>query len=227
MTMPNERTRAIIETRMFLRGLVSPGVLPRLPPVTSAVREEARALLRHYPGAAHIHIAHRAVPQYFGPMLSPKGIGGGGTELYSLWGFQTGLLSPCEDGYGISAELGGMNIWYWARDRKSVRNAFRRACRRAVLRRFLPWIAPPPAVLDTTLACSVDAVTHPSERTRALSDCKQFLERLSRQRSEPDVPAPVREYACWLLRHYPSGFEFELAHHALPQLFGPVPGRGN
>jgi hypothetical protein len=49
MTLPSERTRAVIRARDFLFRLCSPhgGGIKRIP---SEVREEARRLLRHYPG---------------------------------------------------------------------------------------------------------------------------------------------------------------------------------
>lgn len=46
MTTPTERTRAVIQTADFLGRLLYPHLTPRVP---KAVREEARALLRHYP----------------------------------------------------------------------------------------------------------------------------------------------------------------------------------
>lgn len=51
MTMPNERTRAVVWARDFLRRLSSPceGGIKGVP---KAVREEARRVLRHFP---HMH----------------------------------------------------------------------------------------------------------------------------------------------------------------------------
>lgn len=48
MTLPCERTRAVIRARDFLLRLASPygGGIKGIP---KAVREEARAVLRHYP----------------------------------------------------------------------------------------------------------------------------------------------------------------------------------
>ena len=45
MTLPDERYRAVKHTEQFLRRLAA-GDIPR---VAKAVRDEARALLRHYP----------------------------------------------------------------------------------------------------------------------------------------------------------------------------------
>ena len=49
MTLPSERTRAVIRARDFLLRLCSPygGGVKRVP---AQVRQEARRLLRHYPG---------------------------------------------------------------------------------------------------------------------------------------------------------------------------------
>ena len=46
MTVPVERTNAVINTEMFLRDLLNPKVTPRVP---KAIREQAYRLLRHYP----------------------------------------------------------------------------------------------------------------------------------------------------------------------------------
>jgi hypothetical protein len=47
VTLPDERYRAIRQTRQFLQDLRDPTVYPRVP---RAVRTEAHRLLRHYPG---------------------------------------------------------------------------------------------------------------------------------------------------------------------------------
>ena len=49
MTMPNERTRAFIGGRDFLSRLASP-YGDGIKKVPKAVREEARRVLRHFPG---------------------------------------------------------------------------------------------------------------------------------------------------------------------------------
>lgn len=64
MTIPYERTRALIETRELLKRLQDPQETPRVP---SWLREEARQLLRHYPGYSEIELAHKAVPHLYGP----------------------------------------------------------------------------------------------------------------------------------------------------------------
>lgn len=53
MTMPDQRTRAVIQAREFLVRLVSPynGGIKRVP---EPVRKEALMLLRHYPSAVDL-----------------------------------------------------------------------------------------------------------------------------------------------------------------------------
>jgi len=46
MTLPIERTNAVLRTEKFLMDLRDPKKYPRVP---RAVREEASRLLRHYP----------------------------------------------------------------------------------------------------------------------------------------------------------------------------------
>ena len=45
MTLPDERYRAIRQTRLFLQDLCDPAKTPKVPAV---VRSQARSLLRHY-----------------------------------------------------------------------------------------------------------------------------------------------------------------------------------
>lgn len=69
------------------------------------------------------------------------------TELFSLWGGLTGWRSQRGAGYDVSATLDGVDIYYFADDFSTVNRAFERACRRTVLRRVLPFLAPPPSEL--------------------------------------------------------------------------------
>ena len=46
MTLPDERYRAVVQTRRFLLDLCNPQHTPRVPKL---VRETARSMLRHYP----------------------------------------------------------------------------------------------------------------------------------------------------------------------------------
>ena len=61
------------------------------------------------------------------------------------------------------------------------------------------------------------------ERTRALIHTYELLERLQDPKETPRVPRWLRGHAKGLLRHYPDHASVELAHKALPHLFGPVP----
>ena len=65
MTIPYERTRALLETKTFLEQLLDPAASPRVP---RWVREAARSLLLHYPDYANIELAHKALPHLFGPV---------------------------------------------------------------------------------------------------------------------------------------------------------------
>jgi len=51
MTMPSERTQAVLRTERFLLALRDPKKYPRVP---KEVREEASRLLRHYPSKYHM-----------------------------------------------------------------------------------------------------------------------------------------------------------------------------
>lgn len=78
MTLPKERTSAVLRVRAFLVRLASPyggGVKG----VKTEVREEARRLLRHFPGFADLWQASRQSPDVFacpteeeGPAWPPR-----------------------------------------------------------------------------------------------------------------------------------------------------------
>lgn len=65
MTTPHERTRALIKTAELLDRLQDPKATPDAP---DWLREEARALQRHYPAYSTIELAHKALPMFFGPV---------------------------------------------------------------------------------------------------------------------------------------------------------------
>lgn len=46
MTLPDERTRAVLNTKEFLRNLLDPKKTPRVP---KKIRKQAYSLLKHYP----------------------------------------------------------------------------------------------------------------------------------------------------------------------------------
>ncbi len=61
MTLPDERYRAVKWAEGFLSRLAG-GELPR---VHKAVRDEARSILRHYPGSWDMNRAAEAAPEVF------------------------------------------------------------------------------------------------------------------------------------------------------------------
>jgi hypothetical protein len=66
MTLPDERTRAVINTREFLLRLCSPyGGFKRIP---GEVREEARRLLKHFPNTFDLLSPNDS----FGPVSIPR-----------------------------------------------------------------------------------------------------------------------------------------------------------
>lgn len=65
MTIPAERTRALVYAHAFLKDLLSPAVTPR---VSREVRETAKWLLRHYPDLGTVQHAHNLCPELFGPL---------------------------------------------------------------------------------------------------------------------------------------------------------------
>jgi len=70
MTMPSERTRAVLHTREFLQWVLHAEATPDM---VIRMKREARALLRHYPSTIDMHLAHLACPQWFGATLERKG----------------------------------------------------------------------------------------------------------------------------------------------------------
>ncbi|MDD5336203.1 MAG: hypothetical protein PHS32_20905 [Rhodoferax sp.] len=65
MTTPYQRTRALLETNLFLHELQDPKLTPRVP---AAVREIACKLVRHYPSYADVELAHKLLPHLYGPV---------------------------------------------------------------------------------------------------------------------------------------------------------------
>lgn len=63
MTLPRERTVAILNTKEFLFDLMSPKKTPKVP---SAIRQQARWLLKHFPGNYDLLQAVEALPEVFG-----------------------------------------------------------------------------------------------------------------------------------------------------------------
>jgi len=64
MTTPEERSRALLQTRHFLQELCKSGCTPGVP---DSVRREARRLLRHHPDAGDVDLVAMAFPQWWAP----------------------------------------------------------------------------------------------------------------------------------------------------------------
>lgn len=62
MTLPDERYRAVLNTRMFLLELCNPKKTPRVP---KEVRQTASWCLRHYPDTWNMQQAAEACPDVF------------------------------------------------------------------------------------------------------------------------------------------------------------------
>ena len=62
MTLPDERYRAVIQTRRFLLDLCNPQHTPRVPKI---IREHARSMLRHYPSDWDMTVAATDSPHIF------------------------------------------------------------------------------------------------------------------------------------------------------------------
>ena len=71
MTMPFERTRAVLQTREFLRWVLSAEATSEM---LMQAKREARALLRHYPSTSDMEIAHHACPMWFGAARERSGV---------------------------------------------------------------------------------------------------------------------------------------------------------
>lgn len=62
MTLPDERYRAVVQTRRFLMDLCNPEHTPRVPKL---VRDTARSMLRHYPSDWDMQRTARMAPDVF------------------------------------------------------------------------------------------------------------------------------------------------------------------
>lgn len=65
MTLPYERTRAVVNTHDFLVRLLSPYNENGIKRIPKAVRQEALWLLRHYPQPYDIYAAAKCAPDIF------------------------------------------------------------------------------------------------------------------------------------------------------------------
>jgi hypothetical protein len=65
MTLPDERYRAVIQTKKFLEELLT---TPRIP---KAVKDNARWCLRHYPSEYEMRRAAEGAPDVFQERMEP------------------------------------------------------------------------------------------------------------------------------------------------------------
>jgi hypothetical protein len=68
MTLPDERYRAVMQTREFLGDLTDCKKYPRIP---KQVRQQALWCLRHYPSGWDMEAASRGVPEVFAKQMDP------------------------------------------------------------------------------------------------------------------------------------------------------------
>lgn len=68
MTLPDERYRALKQTESFLISLCDPKVTPRIP---GTVRQQAGALLRHYPHSWHLEQLAESRPDILIERMEP------------------------------------------------------------------------------------------------------------------------------------------------------------
>jgi len=68
MTLPDERYRAVSQTRRFLLDLCNPEHTPRVPRL---VRETARSMLRHYPSDWELDQLAAAAPELLQQRMEP------------------------------------------------------------------------------------------------------------------------------------------------------------
>jgi hypothetical protein len=73
MTLPDERYRAVVQTQRFLLKILT---TPRVP---KAVKDEARACLRHYPSDFDMNRASEGAPDVFQPRMEEV------TRMFKLW----------------------------------------------------------------------------------------------------------------------------------------------
>jgi hypothetical protein len=68
MTLPDERYRAVVQTRRFLLDLCNTQHTPRVPKL---IRETARSLLRHYPTDWDLQRTALQAPDVFQERMEP------------------------------------------------------------------------------------------------------------------------------------------------------------
>ena len=65
MTLPDERYRAVVQTQKFLAEIL---ITPRVP---KAIKDQARACLRHYPNEYDMYHAAKGSPDIFQERMEP------------------------------------------------------------------------------------------------------------------------------------------------------------
>ena len=65
MTLPDERYRAVVQTQKFLAEIL---ITPRVP---KAIKDQARACLRHYPNEYDMYHAAKGSPDIFQKHMEP------------------------------------------------------------------------------------------------------------------------------------------------------------
>ena len=68
MTLPDERYRAVVQTRRFLLDLCNSEHTPRVPKL---IRDTARSMLRHYPSDWDMQCAAAGSPNVFQERMEP------------------------------------------------------------------------------------------------------------------------------------------------------------
>jgi hypothetical protein len=61
-------------------------------------------------------------------------------------------------------------------------------------------------------------MTMPDERYRAMVEGMKLIQDLLIPQVTPRVPTHIRERARWVMRHYPSAYEFELLARQSPDM---------
>ena len=66
MTLPDERYRALRWAESFLQDLLDPAKTPRVP---KRIRQQASAVLKHYPGQYYVDEISRRAPDLITPKM--------------------------------------------------------------------------------------------------------------------------------------------------------------
>jgi len=74
MTLPYQRSQAVMSVREFLLNLASPYGPTGIKRIPRAVRREARAMLKHYPTAWDMSIAADKMPELFSKKAASEAV---------------------------------------------------------------------------------------------------------------------------------------------------------